>query len=349
MKTAIELYTSPANPGSLGGLAGFAKNNRSKGLSAIKNSTTYSLHKPVRRKFNRRQTLAHAIDQHWQADLIDVKNIMYQNSHYQYLLTCIDVLSKFAWAVPIKDKTASECARAFKEIFKQGRVPKFIYADLGNEFKGQCRSLFKELGIVQLDTRSVHKAAVVERFNRTLKSKMWHYFTETGEKKYVAVLPSLVESYNNSYHRSIKMRPSQVKKANESTAVRNVYGTINDSIENDYQVRFKFKVGDYVRMALKKSLFTKGYVENWSREIYIVYFLNPSNPPTYKIKSLSNHEFDWNYYSEELQSVSPNEFPYDSFQVLDQHQDKILVSQLNTNEKKTEWIPRIQPKRSVKK
>jgi hypothetical protein len=127
----MNLYTNPSIPGSFAGLSGFKKNNPGASVKKIKQSETYSLHKSVRRKFPRRKTIVNSIDSEWQVDLIDMKKEKFINSHYQYLLTCVDVLSKFAWVEAIKDKTAAECAKAFEKIFKQGRIPKYIYSDLG--------------------------------------------------------------------------------------------------------------------------------------------------------------------------------------------------------------------------
>lgn len=349
MMQIIERYTTPSIPGSFSGLSGFKKHNKFKSYKELKNYPTYSLHKQVRRNFPRRQTIADYVDEHWQVDLIDVKKFKHQNSHFQYILCCICVLSKYAWVEPIKNKTAQACAEAFEKIFKKGRVPKYIYSDLGNEFKGACRVLFKEYKITPLDTDSVHKASVVERFNRTLKEKMEHFFTDSQSHKYTQVLQDLVDSYNNSIHRAIKMKPAQVTDSNEGKAKENLYGADQMAVENDYHVNFSFKVGDYVRKIVKKALFDKGYAPNWTEEVFIVYFLNPSNPATYKIKTILGEEDDHNYYKEELQRVTPEEFPFDSFEILDKQADKVLVKKLNSENQQEQWIKRVQPKRLTKK
>ena len=101
-------------------------------------------------------------------------------------------------------------------------------------------------------TNSESKASVIERFNRTLKNKMFRYFTYTNTRTYIDVLPELLESYNNSYHRSIKMKPSQVNKSNESLVWQTLYGKTFSTVT---PVRFKFNVGDQVRISkVKKTL-----------------------------------------------------------------------------------------------
>jgi hypothetical protein len=129
--SVLERYTDPANPGAFSGLSGFKKNNKFKDYSELKYNKSFALHKQAKRKFARRSTIASEIDQFWQIDLIDLKKISTFNKNYTFLLVCICVLSKFCWVVPIKNKSAESCAQALQTIFKQGRVPKFIYSDKG--------------------------------------------------------------------------------------------------------------------------------------------------------------------------------------------------------------------------
>ncbi len=114
----------------------------------------------------------------------------------------------------MKKKSAEACALAFEDIFEEGRVPKFIYSDWGGEFKGKCRELFKKRGITHIDCMSDNKASIVERFNRTLKEKMYRYMTFNKTKKYIDVLQDLVSSYNNSIHSTIGIAPINVTEAN---------------------------------------------------------------------------------------------------------------------------------------
>ncbi len=108
-------------------------------------------------------------------------------------------------------------------------------------------------------------------------------------------------------------------------------------------------MGDYVRLAVKKSIFEKGYTPNWSSEIYVIIFLNPSNPPTYRIKPLNGDEINWNHYKEDLQIVPDYEFPYDSFQIVDESKEAVLVKKLNSEDQQEQWVRRVQPARKVKK
>jgi hypothetical protein len=364
----LEKYTDPSNPGAFSALSGFKKNNKFKDYSALKNNNAFVLHKQAIRKFNRRSTIANEKDHFWQIDLIDMKRISTSNKSVTFLLCCIDVLSKFSWVVGLKNKNAETCASALQSIFKTGRVPQFIYADkgkkkpsflykffeiyilfwsfvfLGNEFKGAVKKLCNEYGVTQLDTRSIHKASIVERFNRTLLSKISRYLTYNKTKTYINVLDKLVYSYNHSFHSAIQCAPYEVNKSNIEKIKKRLYG---DENKNEL-VEFAFKIGEYVRCIEDKSVFSKGYSQNWSDQVFVIEMLNPSKPPTYKIKSLNGETFDWLYYKEELQSVPNSEFPYDSFEVLDKKNKFLLIKQLNSTDQKKEWVQRVQPKRKTK-
>ena len=189
MNDILTKYTDPKHPGSFSGLQGFKKNNpHLKGISKIlfKNET-YTLHKPTIKKFKRRKTFVPNIDDTWQVDLVDVVNLKNKkySQFYSFILTCIDVFSKYAWAIPIKTKSANETADAINNIFLNSkRKPRRVYSDRGKEFLGAFAQTLKKNDIQQMFTKSKFKAAVVERFNRTLKEKMFRYFTFSKEKNY---------------------------------------------------------------------------------------------------------------------------------------------------------------------
>jgi hypothetical protein len=336
----LEKYTNPANPGSFLGINGFLKNNKliSKKKSNFLNlENTVNLHKPVVRKFQRNKFKAYGIDHIWQADLIDMKKLKFSNSHFEYMLTCIDIFSKFAWAIPIKKKTAEATKLGFQKIFEDNRFPEKIHIDQGNEFKGVCKIYLEKLGIETYFTNTHIKASIVERFNRTLKNKLWRYLTFKKSKTYIKDIQKLVDSYNNSYHSSIKTTPAKASKKNEDKTFEILYGD-----ENDQLVNIEFEKGSYVRIAKTKEIFSKGYTENWDKEIYIIDKIFPRIPPIYKIISINGSAIDRSFYGKELQFAKNINF--DTFQVIDESNDKILVEKLNgpsnstRSKKQAVWI-----------
>ena len=146
--------------------------------SWLEQNETYTLHKPVRYNFRRNRVIVDGIDDQWQADLVDVSSLARFNKGYRFLLTCIDVFSKFAWVVPLKDKTSKTLVTAFKSILDKGRAPDKLQTDKGMEFLNRLFQEFvKRDDIGFFTTNSEMKASIIERFNRSLKTRMWKYFT----------------------------------------------------------------------------------------------------------------------------------------------------------------------------
>ena len=172
----MEAYYDAEQPGSFGGINALARrtgNTQRATSNWLSAQLTYTLHKPVRKRFSTRPYRTNKIDAQWQGDLVEMIPYANVNGGYRYLLTVIDLFSRFAWAVPTKTKTADDVTRAFNSILQQGRKPKALQTDSGKEFENHTfQHLLNEQGIKFFTVKSQFKAAVVERFNRTLKSKM---------------------------------------------------------------------------------------------------------------------------------------------------------------------------------
>ena len=278
----MESYFDPKQPGSFASSRKFHKHSDEKFTHEqikdwLSNQDTYTLHKPVRWRFRRRRIFTSGIDDLWQADLVDMSAISKYNDGYKFLLTCIDVFSKYAWAIPLKNKSSKSVVAAFELLFGDRR-PANLQTDKGTEFvNAPTRELFKENRINFYTTENDDvKASVVERFNRTLKSKMWKYFTFKGTHRYVDVLNDLLHSYNRTFHRTIKMSPSEVNRNNESEIRKTIY-------KPKQKPKWSLKLGDRVRISKTRRQFKKGYLPNWSDEIFTVAVRHPTDPPTYEI------------------------------------------------------------------
>ena len=135
----------------------------------------------------------------WQADLIDMRNLKRTDKGYQYMITCIDVFSKVARVVPLKDKTGKRLLKALKLVFKTIK-PKHLQTDKGTEFLNEIVVKYlKSINVNLYQVNSDKKACIVERFNRTYKEKMWRYFTSIGKYIYYNIIDKLVDAYNNTY------------------------------------------------------------------------------------------------------------------------------------------------------
>src|SRR5271156_430422 len=226
------------------------------------------MHHRIIRKFPRRSVIVHNIDDIWSADLVEMPN----DKTYHYILTVIDVFSKFAWAIPLKNKTAQTIIDAFKLIFKESnRHCIKLWTDLGSEFTNKAfKNFCSDNELEPYQTFNEGKAVVIERFNRTLKEKMWLQFTINGIKAHwVELLPKLLNDYNNSYHRTIKATPTFAsRKENEQDIRTNINKTIQDKQDRTYYAPPKFHVGDLVRIYKYKIHFEKGYETNFTKEVF---------------------------------------------------------------------------------
>ena len=184
----------------------------------------------------------------------------------------IDIFSKCAWVVCLKDKTGISIVNAFQKILdKWGHKPNKIWFDKGSKFYNN--SFEKWLKNNDIEMYSIHnegKSVAAERFIRTLKNKIYKYMTAISKNVYINKLDDIVDGYNNTYHRAIKMKPVDVKD--------NTYIDFKKEV-NDKDP--KFKVGDHVRISKYKNIFAKGYMLNWSEEIFAIKKIKNTVPWTY--------------------------------------------------------------------
>lgn len=310
-------YNRIENQGSLGGISKVYNDLKRKYKDIKKEDVKqylsqqdeYTLHKPIIRKFARNKVVVSGIDDTWQMDLVDMRALKDENNNVTFIITIIDVFSKYGWGRMLPNKKGETILDAIKSVIeKSKRKPKKIQSDQGNEFFNiHCKNYFEKHKIKHYYTHSGLKASIVERFNKTLKDKMWRYFTMTGTKKYYDKFDEFFKSYNSSYHSSIKMSPKSVNKANSRQVFFNLYNYYKD--EGDYQsnVKFSFFIGDYVRISKYKHIFSKGYESNWTSEVFqIDKILFHNSIPIYVLKDLLEEVIDGTFYAQEMQKVGIN-------------------------------------------
>ena len=253
-------YRDPKQPGSLGGVVRFAK---TKGISTkrakrvLAHELGYTLHKPTRRRFPTLRVLVFGPDEQWAADLVDVQKLKKHNKGVNHLLTIVDVFSKYAWVVPMKQKTGPQTAVALTSLFKSSkRSPQKLQTDDGKEFYNKhVAKALKENDVRHFSTAGDAKASVVERFNRTFKERLYRYMTTYNTPSYLSSLPALVEGYNASFHRSIGMGPKEVDDDNARRVWDKLYGEKKKKKKQPF-----LEVGDKVRLNEKHRTFQKGYL-----------------------------------------------------------------------------------------
>ena len=150
------------------------------------NTLADELHKPVRQHFSKRYVFVRNMDDVWGADLVDMKALSKQNNGYKYILMVIDVFSKYGWAVPLKFKNGKTTKTALESILSNEILPKKIWADKGTEFYNKVvKQYLKSKHIDLYSTENEEKCSVIERWNRTIKTQLWKYFTANSKHKYI--------------------------------------------------------------------------------------------------------------------------------------------------------------------
>ena len=183
----------------------------------VANELANELHKPITRKFEKRRVYLTFKDNIWGADLADMQLLSKYNKGIRFLLCVIDIFSKYAWVVPLKDKKVISIVKAFQSILKQSnsRKPNKIWVDKGSEFyNAYFKKWLRDNDIVMYSTHNEGKSVVAERFIRTLKSKIYKYMTSISKNVYIDKLDDIVDEYSNTYHTVIKMKPIDVKDNN---------------------------------------------------------------------------------------------------------------------------------------
>ena len=169
------------------------------------------------------------------------------------------------------------------------------------------------------------KSVVAERFIRTLKNKICKYMTAISKKVFIDKLDDIVNEYNNTYHRTIKMKPVDVKD--------NTYIDFEKEVKDKDP---KFKVGDHVRISKYKNIFVKVYMPNWSEKVFISSKIKNTVPWTYVINDLNSEEIIGSFYEKALQKSNQKEFRIEK--VIKRKGNKLYVKWNSYNNSFNSWI-----------
>ena len=175
------------------------------------------LHKPIIKKFNKRKVYSQFKDNIWGVDLADMQSLSRKHKGIKYLLCAIDLYSKYAFVIPLKDKKEISIVNAFNKVIKQsGKKTNKIWVDQGGEFHNNVfKKWLSDNDIIMYSTYNEGKSLVAEIFIRTLKNKLYKHMTATGKNVYYDVLDDVVNKYNNTKHSTIKTKPIDVKDNNK--------------------------------------------------------------------------------------------------------------------------------------
>ena len=252
------------------------------------------------------------------------------NKGFRFFLCVIDSFSKYAWVVPLKDKKGISIVNAFQKILDKSEYkPNKIWVDKESEFYNN--SFKKWLKDNDIEMHLIHnegKSLVAERFIRTIKNKIYKYMTAISKNVYIDKLDDIVNGYNNTYHRTVKMKLVDVKD-----------NTYIDPVELHSEKEIngkdpKFKIGGYVRISKYKNIFAKGYTPNCSEEVFVISKIKNTVPWTYVINDLNGEDIVGSFYEEELQKTNQKELRIEK--VI--KGDKLYVKRKGYNNSFNSWI-----------
>jgi hypothetical protein len=306
----------------------------------VRDQEAYSIHKPARYKFPRQRIVPTDRDSQWDIDLTDMQDIKADNDDVSFLLIVIDLLSRFLWVRPLKSKSAKDVKEAFVDIFKGNRKPRMIRSDKGKEFDNRMLKHYLDgLNIKYFTTQNEGKANYAERVIKTLKSKIVRFITHNNTRRYIDKLPELVNSYNNTVHRSIGMPPAKVTRKLAKSLWWKLYRP-----KKPLKIKpYKLRVGDYVRISFLKNTFSREYDQRWSGELFtIVGRYRSQGIPLYVLKDYSGEEVEGSFYTEELQKIHPDDV-FKVEKILKKRtrggKKEVLVKWLRWPDKYNSWEP----------
>ena len=325
--TKPDLWQHYGRVGQVGSLAGVSKLWMALGRrpasraigKALAAEESYTLHRPVRYRFPRRQTIVSGPGEQLQCDLVDCSEYREANDGTRYLFCCIDVFSKYAWARPLTSKRGTETAGAMQAILDdmQDGPPLAVQSDKGTEMRA---APFQQL----LKSRDIHfftsenddiKCAVVERFQRTLQGMIHRHMTANRTRHFVDLLPALLPTYNSTHHSAIGMAPHTVNWAVAEQVWERLY-----SPQRPRRVAglgsLQLASGDQVRMSTTHRQFAKGYKGHWSKDIFRLEAVRDTSPVTYVVADAGGEPIEGTFYGPELQKVTPPDY-FDVESILD--------------------------------
>lgn len=308
-KVIKNAYLNPKSPSYLAGINAVYReakqHNKNVTLQAVQRflekQETYTLHKPGRRNFPRNRMRATGLG-HWQADLADFQALKPYNKGTNFLLVVIDIVSKYGWALPLPNKKPSTVGKAIETILKKTHC-NTLMTDSGKEFVSKdFQDILKKYNVTFFTAPSPDtKAALAERLIRTLKRRLYKHMTLHNTHTYIDVLPKVVNAYNNSVHSTTKMKPVDITQKNEYEVVKRLFGSARSALLKP--IRFRYKLGDVVRISKYKSVFEKGYKPQFTSEVFIIRELVNRHPQGYRLQDLEGEPIEGLFYAPELSRV----------------------------------------------
>ena len=322
----LAIYTDPRSPGGFRGPEALWQEaklhlpllKRKQVYEFLQAQKPYTKHQQYRGVKKYRKVYAKRARYLIQMDLLEFRKYSTENRGYNYILCAIDAFTKKLWTFPLKRKSAEEVHTAVFYFLMRERPDK-IQTDQGTEFINatlQATEDRMDPPIQHYHTWSIKKASIVERVQRTLRNRLGKIWEQRGDHQWINVLPAITESYNNSVHRSIGMKPNDVGPEHHRFIYNRLYPeptpvqALKDAKEA-LRITKHLQVGDYVRMLEYRKKFRKESDQAWSSQVYRIRRVIQSNPITFQIEDLDGEPIKGGLYFRQLIKIKPSEDEFD--------------------------------------
>ncbi len=320
------LYFDPAFPASFSGIDKFYKSVKEVSPHKISRETVrkwlnsieeFSIQRPARKIFKRRKIIAPQIGYLGEADTANMVRYSEFNDGYAYFLGVIDAMSKKAYTEKLKTLEGPEVAAAFDKILSRVKF-KHIRTDNGQDMTcNEVKAVYKKHNVKHYTTGNQLNASIIERFFKTFKSKLVRKMTITNNFEWAKYLESLTKNYNKTFHRSIKMKPDEVRPEHEVLLWQRLYEQSPSKKSPPKKPPseknpFKFDINDTVRIQVNRQAFLREYDPKWTSEYYLIShrFLT-ENLAIYKLKDIQNEPIKSSFQQFELLKADiPNDATY---------------------------------------
>ena len=313
---------------------------------------SYSLHKEFR-KGQRNISYSNFKRYRFECDLVDVRHLAKYNDGVNYLFTCIDTFTRYAFVRLMESKHASCAVRAFQSILEEAEVPPITLAmDRGTEFTNQDFQTFCDSkGIKYYPPDSYGHCAYIERFNRTLQGIIYRHLTMFETNRFIThndgehefhMMPFFLTNYNNSHHRMIGTTPAIAE--NDDSTHLGIIKNMSEYRSKVKKAKIKFNIGDLVRLKKIEGKFNRGYDHQATREYFRVHAIKQNMPiPMYILSNFSGDEIlKGSFYANELVKID-SEDRVDKIEKVLKKQTvngvkQIFVKWLGWPDKYNQWI-----------
>ena len=294
-------------------------------MSYLANEESWQLHQPLPKPVVQQAGRIHGSFKHFCFDLIDFSSLANHNANNNWCLTAMDKFSRYAWAFPLPNKSGPVVLTAIAKVLSTTlRLPTVCQFDSGGEFTNiALKNLLTEKGIKIVYSESYKPSSnPVERFNGTLKRKIYKYLTMQNTLRWYDKLPVFLENYNGSVHSSTNISPMDLQQAsldNNEELLANVAKRLEERAIRIFErnrpsnAQQEVNIGDWVRLSAytlrqerRNASFRKSYKINWSKELYRVKTKSNGGPwynPQYTVEDDTGRWLAKRYYRPDLQKI----------------------------------------------